>query len=78
MHTLLFRSRELILESDEVDLVRDVRVNISRAHTKLRRMRERLQVVQEWAAQQVKELKAADIKLSAAIVAALLSDQGQR
>jgi hypothetical protein len=57
MHTLLFRSRELILESDEADLVRDVRVNISRAQTKLRLMRERLQVVEEWAAQQVEELK---------------------
>jgi hypothetical protein len=78
MQTFLFRSRELILESDEVDLVRDVCLNIDRAQTKLRQLRERLQGVRESAAQQVEELTAAETKLSAAIVAALLSTQGQR
>jgi tRNA(Phe) wybutosine-synthesizing methylase Tyw3 len=47
MHTFLFRSRELILESDEADLVRDVCLNIDRAQVKLRQLRERLQGVQE-------------------------------
>jgi len=41
MHTFLFRSRELILESDEADLFRDVCLNIDRAQTKLRQLRVR-------------------------------------
>jgi hypothetical protein len=77
MHTFLFRSRELILESDETDLVQDVCLNIDRAQTKLRQLRERLQGVREWAAIQVDELTAAETKLAAAIVAALLSTRGQ-
>jgi hypothetical protein len=78
MHTLLFRSRELILESDEADLVRDVRLNVDRAQTKLRQLRERLQGVREWAAQQAEELTAAETKLASAIVAALLSTREQQ
>jgi len=73
MHTFLFRSRELILESDDADLIRDVGLDLDKAQTKLRQIRERLQGVREWAASQVKELTAADAKLGAAIVAALLS-----
>jgi hypothetical protein len=78
MHTFLFRSRELILESDETDLVRDVCLNIDRAQTKLRQLRERLQGVQEWAAKQVEELTAAETKLSAAIVIAQLSTREEK
>jgi hypothetical protein len=76
MHTFLFRSRDLILESDEADLVRDVCLNVHRAETKLKRIRQRLQGVQEQAAEQVRLLTAADIKLTAAIVAALLLTRG--
>lgn len=36
MHTLLFRTRESILESDEHDLVRDVCFDIGRAQGKLK------------------------------------------
>ena len=78
MHTFLFRSRELILESDEADLVQDVCLNIDRAQTKLRQLRERLQGVREWAAHQMEELTAAETKLSAAIVAALLSTREEK
>jgi len=49
--------------------------NIDRAQTKLRQLRERLQSVQVWAANQVEELTGAETKLAAAIVAALLSRQ---
>jgi hypothetical protein len=73
MHTLLFRSRELILQSDEADLVRDVCLDIDRAEGKLKRIQQRLKDVQEWAANQVEELTAADTKLTAAIVAALMT-----
>jgi Mg2+ and Co2+ transporter CorA len=76
MQRLLFRSRDLILESDEADLVRDVCLDLDRAEKKLKAMRRRLQSVQEQAAAQVQLLTAADTKLSAAIVAALLSTRG--
>jgi cell division FtsZ-interacting protein ZapD len=75
MHTFLFRSRELILESDEADLVRDVCRNIDRAQTKLRQLRERLQGERERSAALIELLTTAETKLSAAIVAALLSNR---
>jgi hypothetical protein len=76
MHTFLFRSYDLIVESEEADLVRDVCCNIDRAQTKLRRVKQRLKDVQAWAASQEQLLTAADTKLTAAIVAALLSTRG--
>ena len=45
MFTFLFRSRELILESDEADLIRDVCLDIDKAQKKLKTIRDRLQVV---------------------------------
>src|SRR5450631_2689969 len=76
MQTLLFRSYDLIVQSDEADLVRDVGFNIDRAQTKLKAVRRRLQGVQVRAAADVQLLTAADTKLTAAIVAALLSTRG--
>jgi hypothetical protein len=73
MHTLLFRSSHLIVESDDADLVRDVGFAVDRAQTKLKAIQRRLKGVQEQAAAQVELLTAAETKLSAAIVAALLS-----
>ena len=73
MHTLLFRSRESILQSDEPDLVRDVCFDIDRAQGKLKRIRARMASLQEYAATELQLLADADAKLSAAIVAALLS-----
>jgi hypothetical protein len=54
-------------------LIRDVCLDIDKAQTKPRKIRERLQSVQEWSADQVEQLTAANTKLSAAIVSALLS-----
>jgi hypothetical protein len=75
IRTLCFRSREALLESDEADLVRDVGLDLHKAEVKLKAIRQRLQSVQEWAAEQVEQLTAADTNLSAAIVAALPSGQ---
>ena len=76
MRTFLFRSRDLIVESDEADLVRDVSLDIDKAQTKLVAIRRRLRGVQEQAAAQVQFLTSAETKLTAAIVAALLSTLG--
>jgi hypothetical protein len=76
MHALLFRSYDLIVESDEADLVRDVGFNIDRAQTKLKAVRRQLQSVQERSAAQVQLLTAANTKLTAAIVVVLLSTKG--
>jgi hypothetical protein len=77
MHTFLFRSYNLIAESDEADLVRDVCFNMDRAQSRLRRIKQRLKDVQEQAAAQVQLLTAAETKLAAAIVAALLAARSQ-
>jgi len=76
MHTFLFRSYDLIVQSDKADLVRDVCFDIDKAQTKLKAVRRRLQGVQVRAAAEVQLLTAADTKLTAAIVAALLSTRG--
>ena len=76
MQTFVFRSYDLIVESDEADLVRDVCFDIDKAQTKLKAIRRRLKGVQEQAAAKVQLLTAADTKLAAAIVAALLSTRG--
>lgn len=73
MRTFLFRSYDVILEADEAELVRDVRFDLHKAQVKLRKIKERLQSVREQSAAQIEQLTAADNKLSAAIVAALLS-----
>jgi hypothetical protein len=78
MQTLVFRSYDLIVESDEADLVRDVCFDIDKAQTKLKAVRRRLKGVQEQAAAKLQLLTAAETKLTAAIVAALLSTRGQR
>jgi hypothetical protein len=76
--TLLYRSRESILQSDERDLFRDVCFDIDRAQGKLERIRARIESLQEYAATELQLLTDADAKLSAAIVAALLSTRGKR
>jgi hypothetical protein len=76
--TLLFRSRESILQADEADLVRDVCFDIDRAKGKLEKIRARIESLQEYAATELQLLTDAEIKLSAALVAALLSTHGQR
>jgi hypothetical protein len=78
-YTLLFRSRDSILQSDEADLVEDVCFDVDRAKGKLERIRARLKSLQEYAATEIRLLTDADVKLTAAIVAALLSkgDKGR-
>jgi hypothetical protein len=76
LNMLLFRSSRLIVESDEADLVRDVGLALDRVQTKLGLIKRRLKCVQEQAAAQVQLLTAAETKLTAAIVAALLSTRG--
>ena len=71
-----FRSYDSIVESDEADLVRDVCFAVDRAQTKLKAIQRRLKDVQEQAAANVQLLTAAETKLTAAIVAALLSTRG--
>ena len=75
MHTFLFRSYDLILESDEADLIRDVCLDIHKAEVKLKKVRQRLQGIREQSAAQIRLLSAADIKLGAAIVAARGQEQ---
>jgi hypothetical protein len=73
MHTVVFRSRESILQSDEAELVRDVRFDLDKAQRKLEKIRARIEGLQEYAATELQLLTDANTKLSAAIVAALLS-----
>ena len=77
MHTFLFRSYRLIVESGEADLVRDVAYDVDKAQTKLRLLKQRWQSVKEQAAAQIELLSTAETKLTAAIVAALLSTRAQ-
>jgi methylphosphotriester-DNA--protein-cysteine methyltransferase len=76
-HTLVFRSYDLIVQSDEAALVRDVCFDVDRAESKLRRIKQRLKNVLVESAAKVQLLTAAETKLTAAIVAALLSTSAQ-
>jgi hypothetical protein len=53
MQTSLYRSRKLIVESDEADLVQDVSFDIDKAQTKLAAIRNQLQGVREQSAAQI-------------------------
>jgi hypothetical protein len=75
MHTLPFRSRESILQSNEPDLVRDVCRDIRQGSGKLERMRAHIDSLREYVATELQMLTEVDAKLSAALVAALLSTQ---
>lgn len=50
MHKVVFRSCHLILASPETELVRDVGLDLDKAKTKLRRLREQMERDREWAA----------------------------
>ena len=77
MHTYLFRSRKAVLEADEAELIRDVCSDIDEAQKKLEKLRARIESFQELADAELQALNTAETKLTAAIVAALLS-QAQR
>ncbi|SIO56298.1 hypothetical protein SAMN05443247_08247 [Bradyrhizobium erythrophlei] len=70
MHTFVFRSYNLIVQSDESDLMRDVCFDIDKAQTKLTAIRRQLESDSEHAAARAKLLTSAENKLSAAIVGA--------
>jgi hypothetical protein len=70
MQTFLFRSYDLIVKSDEADLIRDVCLDMHKAEVKLKKVRQRLQGIREQSAAQIRLLSAAETKLAAAIAAA--------
>jgi hypothetical protein len=75
IRTLCFRSYDLIVESDETELLRDVCRDTHKAEVKLRKVKERLQGERERSAALIELLTAAETRLSGAIVAALLSNR---
>jgi hypothetical protein len=77
IRTLCFRSYDLIVEADEGELLRDVCLDTHKAEVKLRKVRERLQGERERSAALIELLTAAETRLRAAIVAALLSSIGR-
>ncbi|WP_439409773.1 hypothetical protein ACNJX9_17865 [Bradyrhizobium sp. DASA03076] len=70
MHTLVFRSRTLILEVDEATLLADVRFDLEKAERKLAHHRAYLQSFTEQAQKKVQELATVIAKLGAAVEAA--------
>jgi len=70
MHTFVFRSYNLIVQSDESDLMRDVCIDVDKAQTKLKAIQQQLERDREHAAARAELLTSAENKLSAAIVAA--------
>lgn len=73
MRQFLFRSYNLIAESDDAELISDVCLDMHKAEVKLKQLREALRATRENSAARIEMLTEAEIKLSAAIVAALLS-----
>ncbi len=72
MHTLLFRSRQSVLETDEEELFEDVRSDLDKAARKLEAARLQLQNVQLRAITEVEELTTVIEKLGAAVIEAVL------
>lgn len=72
MHTLLFRSRQSVLEADEEELFEDVRSDLDKATRKLEAARLQLQNVQLRAITEVEELTTVIEKLGAAVIEAVL------
>ena len=70
MHTFVFRSYTLIVESAEADLMRDVCFDMHKAQVKLTAIRRQIAADREQAAVGEKLLTSAESRLSAAIVAA--------
>jgi hypothetical protein len=70
MHTFVFRSYNLIVQSDEADLMRDVCFDIHKAQVKLKAIRRQIAADREHAAAREKLLTSAESRLSTAIDAA--------
>jgi hypothetical protein len=67
----LFRSTNLILASPDADLAHDVGLDLDKAQTKLRRIREQMERDREWAAARDTMMSLVEAKLAAAIAAVL-------
>ncbi|MCA1546434.1 hypothetical protein I6F36_06395 [Bradyrhizobium sp. BRP19] len=70
MLTYTFRSYGAIVESSHAELVRDVRCDLPKAATKLRKIRQQIQRDRENAAERAALMTKAEAKLAAAIAAA--------
>ena len=70
LHTFVFRSYDLIVESAEADLLRDVCFDMHKAQVKLTAIRRQIAADREHAAAREKLLTAAESRLTAASVAA--------
>jgi hypothetical protein len=77
LHTLSYRSYDLIVRSDEAELVRDVSFDLDKAQRKLKSIQRQLQRDREHAIAREQLLTVAATKLSAAIVTALLATKGK-
>ena len=75
---LRFLGKDLILESDDADLIHDVSCNIDRAQVKLRLISKRLAGLKQQSAAEIEKLTAAETKLRAAIAAAKEKAKPQR
>jgi len=73
MHTLVFRSCDVILEVDDARLIEDVCFDLEKAEKKLISARRQLVNVRERAAEEIRKLTA---KLGAAVDAARRSMKG--
>jgi hypothetical protein len=71
MHTVVFRSTNLILASSDAELAHDVGLDPDKAQTKLRRIREQIERDREWAAARDTMMSLAEAKLAAALAAVL-------
>jgi hypothetical protein len=78
MHTLLFRSRKRYCNQTSLIWFGTSALTSTGPRGNLARIRARMGSLQEYAVTELQLLTAADTKLSAAIVAALLSTRGQR
>lgn len=75
MHTVVFRSRKVILEVDEATLLHDVRFNFEKAERKLVATRRWIASFKERAAKEIQMLTAAEAELSAAVDAARAGEE---
>jgi hypothetical protein len=69
MHKVVFRSTTMILASSPDERARDVGLDLDKAQTKLRRIREQMERDREWAAARDTMMSLVEAKLDAAIAA---------
>jgi hypothetical protein len=77
MHSLVFRSRAVILEVDDATLLRDVCFDFEKAERKLDKIRRHLKSFKARASKEIETLTAVEAKLGAAVDAARLELEGE-